>query len=270
MRRIEFFEIHDQPWFPVNLRNLITDGLQSFWTLSNAYRPIVPLLREALANAGTKEVLDLCSGGGGPWFQLVGDFEGKQNDHISVRLTDVYPNQQAFEKAASGSNSIDFDIRSISAIDVPPDIRGFRTIFSSFHHFPPDDAQRILSSAMESGRGIAIFETARRSLKVMSVVCFLPFLILLLTPWIRPFRWSRFLFTYLIPIVPFVLCFDGLMSCSRSYSQQELSEMVGNLTDKSYYCRGLLSIHKVNRRQATKQTNDILMTMPRQLVEQSI
>ena len=87
---------------------------------------------------------------------------------------------------------------------------------------------------MESGRGIAIFETARRSLKIMSVVCFLPFLILLLTPWIRPFRWSRLLLTYLIPIVPFVLCFDGLMSCSRSYSHQELSEMVGNLTDKSY------------------------------------
>jgi len=233
MRRMEFFEIHDQPWFPADLRNLVTDGLQSFWRLGNSYKPIVPPLRDALANAGTKEILDLCSGGGGPWFQLVRDLE-KENYRICVCLTDVYPNQQAFQKATSGSNSIDFDSRSVSAIEVLPEIHGFRTIFSSFHHFPPDDAQRILCSAMESGRGIAIFETARRNLKTMSVVCFLPFLILLLTPWIRPFRWSRLLLTYLIPIVPFVLCINGLMSCLRSYSYQELSEMVGNLTDKSY------------------------------------
>lgn len=229
-----FFEIHDQSWFPVNLRNLVTDGLQSFWRLSNSYKPIVPRLRDALANAGTKVVLDLCSGGGGPWFQLVRDFE-KENCKISVCLTDMYPNQQAFEKAASGSSLIDFDSRPVSAIEVPPDIPGFRTIFSSFHHFSPDDAQSILSSAVESGKGIAIFETARRNLKIMSIVCCLPFLILLLTPWIRPFRWSRLVLTYIIPIVPFVLWFDGLMSCLRSYSHQELSEMVGNLTDKSYY-----------------------------------
>src|SRR5450759_4223616 len=36
------------------------------------------------------------------------------------------------------------------------------------------------------------------------------------TPWIRPFRWSRLLWTYLIPIIPLVFLFDGVVSCHRT------------------------------------------------------
>jgi hypothetical protein len=36
------------------------------------------------------------------------------------------------------------------------------------------------------------------------------------TPWIRPFRWSRLLWTYVVPIIPAVLLFDGIVSCLRT------------------------------------------------------
>jgi len=235
MSREELVEIHDQPWFPKFLRDLVTDALQTLWDFSNSYKPILPLLRNALARAGTREVLDLCSGGGGPWFRLVRDFESDQNFPISVCLTDKYPNQEAFQRAFSGSNSrIRFDPRPVQATDVPADLGGFRTMFSSFHHFRATDARRVLADAVERSKGIAIFETARREPRIMLTICIIPFLILFLTPRIRPFRWSRVLWTYVLPVVPLVLWFDGWISCLRSYSHEELNELVRSLPEESY------------------------------------
>jgi hypothetical protein len=96
------------------------------------------------------------------------------------------------------------------------------------------DARRVLANAVERRKGIAIFEMARREPKIILAICFIPFLILFLTPRIRPFRWSRLLWTYGVPVVPFVLWFDGLMSCLRSYSQEELSELVRSLPEERY------------------------------------
>jgi hypothetical protein len=249
MRRTELFEIHDHPRFPALLRDLITDALQALWNFGNSYKPILPLLRNALDMVGTRDVLDLCSGGGGPWGQLVRDFESEQHFPISVCLTDKYPNQEAFERALSGSNSrIGFDPRPVHATEVPPDLRGFRTMFSSFHHFAATDAREVLVNAVERRKGIAIFETARREPKIVLAICIIPFLILFLTPRIRPFRWSRLFWTYGVPVVPFVLWFDGLMSCLRSYSHEELSELVQSLPEKGYrwkvgtQCGGFLPV----------------------------
>ncbi|HXM61951.1 MAG TPA: hypothetical protein VN950_13935, partial [Terriglobales bacterium] len=50
---------------------------------------------------------------------------------------------------------------------------------------------------------------------------------------IRPFRWSRLLWTYLIPVIPLVLLFDGVVSCLRTYRPQELREMVEKLKPPS-------------------------------------
>jgi hypothetical protein len=59
-------------------------------------------------------------------------------------------------------------------------------------------------------------------------------LVFVTTPWIRPFRWSRLFWTYLIPIVPFVVWFDGVVSCLRTYRPRELWEIVGKLTGNEY------------------------------------
>ena len=54
------------------------------------------------------------------------------------------------------------------------------------------------------------------------------------TPLIRPFRWSRLLWTYVIPIIPLVLLFDGVVSCLRTYRPQELREIIEKLTASDY------------------------------------
>jgi hypothetical protein len=100
-------------------------------------------------------------------------------------------------------------------------------MFSSFHHFDPEDARAILTDSFGRREGIAIFEAAERSATSICAVFFIPLLALVLAPGIRFFRWSRLLWTYLMPIVPLVLWMDGILSCLRSYSQADIAELIG-------------------------------------------
>ena len=235
MRRTELTEIHDHPRFPAVLRNLTTDALEALWEFGNSYRPILGVLHDSLKNAGQEpvKVADLCSGGGGPWLAISRQLKEEYRLEVDVCLTDRYPNAEAFErvrgKAMAADIRIEFSPLPIDATWVPDTLPGFRTIFSAFHHFGPEQARSVLSGAVASGRGIGIFEVARRGARTMLTVCLTPLLVLWLTPRMRPFRWSRLLWTYVLPVVPFVIGYDGVVSCLRTYSLAELRELVEGL-----------------------------------------
>jgi hypothetical protein len=42
------------------------------------------------------------------------------------------------------------------------------------------------------------------------------------------------MWTYVIPVIPFVLFFDGLVSCLRAYSLGELKEMTKGVSSQGY------------------------------------
>ena len=45
---------------------------------------------------------------------------------------------------------------------------------------------------------------------------------------------SRLIWTYLIPVIPFVLWFDGILSCLRAYSPAELAQLISRLEGNDY------------------------------------
>lgn len=248
MRRIQWIEIHDQPWFPAFLRDAVTDTLELALHLANNYGVIVPQLRQALESAGATRIVDLCSGGGGPWPRIHRQFtearveerEDARNGHpqppIEILLTDRFPNLAALERArAASQNQINYRADSVDATGVPAELNGFRTLFTSFHHFRPEAARAILRNAVERRVGIGIFEVTHRSAKAVLLFCLAPLGVLILAPFTRPFRWSRLLWTYLIPILPLVALHDGIVSCLRSYSPEDLRAMTRGLADGGYF-----------------------------------
>jgi hypothetical protein len=234
MRRIQFIELHDQPWFPASLRDDVIDALQFGLSPLKAYSSIAPLLHDALDSSRSQAIVDMCSGGGGPWLYLSRMLSGKV-PKIHVCLTDKYPNTRALRNiSAASGNRISFSPQSVDAMNVPGALKGVRTMFTSFHHFSPQRARAILQNAVDDGQNIAIFEMTKRS--PLTIALMLPWALtpFFFTPWIRPFRWSRLLWTYVIPVVPFVFLFDGIVSCLRSYRPEDLREMVKKLTAAGY------------------------------------
>jgi hypothetical protein len=234
MRRIQFIEIHEQSWFPSFLRDDVTDALQYGLGYLKAYTSIGPRLQSALDSARSGSILDLCSGGGGPWRDLARNLRGHAYAD-QIRLSDKFPNVSAFQNVrAESGNRINFCAEPVDATKVPRELTGFRTIFSSYHHFPPEEARAVLQDAVDASESIGIFEVTRRAPSAIGLMFPWALLVFVTTPWIRPFRWSRFLWTYLIPIVPFVVWFDGVVSCLRTYRPEELREIIGKLTGAEY------------------------------------
>jgi|HubBroStandDraft_5_1064220.scaffolds.fasta_scaffold05526_4 hypothetical protein len=240
MRRIQFIEIHEQPWCPSFVRDGLTDALQFGFNLLKIYAPIAPLLQSALDSTGNRSIVDMGSGGGGPWLDLSRRLHGNPPP-LHIWLTDKYPNVGAFQKIeafqnikTASENHIAFYPDSVDAMNVPLELNGLRTMFTSFHHFPPEDGRAILQNAVDARDSIGIFEVPRRSWSTIGLTFGLVLLLFVCTLGIRPFRWSRLFWTYLIPIIPLVLLFDGVVSCLRTYRPQELREIVTKLTANDY------------------------------------
>lgn len=222
--RLQLIEIEDQSWCPDVIRDTMTDFLCFLMETFTPYRAAAAILARSLAALGERQVVDLCSGGGGPWLDL------SERVPTAVRLTDRFPNHRAFVRlgAASGGRIVG-EPEPVSATAVPARLDGFRTLFTALHHFPPGEAHAILGDAVRAGQGIAAFEATSRTPLALLGILFLPLLVLLFTPFIRPFRWSRLFWTYLVPVVPLAVWFDGTVSCLRTYRPEELRELVQDL-----------------------------------------
>lgn len=235
MKRRHWIEIHEEAWCPRTIRDASTDYLQFVISVTKPYLPMLELLADVLGKTGTRQVLDLCSGGTGPW-QSLQPALARQGINITVVLSDKYPNLGAIERLAQMSNpAIRYISKSVDATQVPPELHGFQTLFTSFHHFRPEQARQILSDAARQGQGIGIFEATQRTPMALFSTLFVPLAVVLMTPWIRPFRWSRLFWTYLFPIMPLITLFDGLVSCLRTYTVEELSEMTRGLNANGFH-----------------------------------
>ena len=235
MGRFHLFEIEDQPWCPRVLRDALTDYLRFVMDRFEPYAPAVPLLADALERLGETRVVDLCSGGGGPWLSLLRRLRAEGRTGVRVRLTDYYPNRPAFQRLHEESGgAIDGNDEPVDATDVPAHLDGLLTLFTALHHFRPDAARRILQGAVRRGRGIAVFEATRRSPVALLGMVFFSLGVLVFTPFVRPFRWSRLFWTYIIPLVPLLAWFDATVSCLRTYTPAELRALAAALGATEY------------------------------------
>ncbi len=234
MPRIHLFEFGDLEWYPTILRNYATDFLQFLSNKTKLYESVVPLLSKAMKQTNQSQIIDLASGGGGG---LVWLNERLKQDipHLTIHLTDYFPNLSAFQHTKAQANNFDYSEESLDARNVPPYLKGFRTQFLSFHHFKPEDATKILQNAVDVKSPIAIFEAQERSIASIVAMVFSPLSVLLTTPFIRPFKWTRLIFTYLIPILPLVVCFDGIVSSLRTYSIDEMNTLIQSLDNSDQF-----------------------------------
>lgn len=226
--RFHLFEWEDQSWLPRTLRDFITHHLQ-FTFSAPATEPlreaVVDILAPPLNRSGETNIVDVCSGGGGPLIAVMPNLCARVGAKVTAKLTDLFPNLDAFaaiERETHGE--VTGERRPISAFDVPTDLGRFQTVFTALHHFKPDDAKRVLADAAAKRRTIAVIEPFNR--KATAATAIGGFLLgLLRTPFMGRMTLARFLWTYPIPIAPMILSWDGFVSCLRAYTPDELSAM---------------------------------------------
>jgi len=61
-----------------------------------------------------------------------------------------------------------------------------------------------------------------------------PLNVLAMMPFARPFRWPYLVFTYLIPLLPLIVFWDGIVSMLRIYSPEQMRGLTESLQAADY------------------------------------
>lgn len=238
MRRLHLFEFEDLPWFPSAVRDCMTDFLGFMGSMRHAalpYRGFAARLGAALSRTGDGTVVDLCSGTGGPALTIARLLEAEHGRRVRLVLTDLYPNVRRLNEVRSDTAChVEFSPQPVDAASVPESLRGFRLICNGFHHLAPERARACLQDAVDKRQGIAIAELVDRSPASLFLVAVGVSAQLAVTPFIRPWRARRFLFTYALPVAPLCTLWDGVVSCLRAYDVGELERLVQSLRGNDY------------------------------------
>ncbi len=231
MPRLQLFEFTDLNHAPQLWRDMMTEQLIFVSKYGNPYGKIAPKLKEVLEKLNCHNIIDLCAGAGGPTVELQRQLEFEENYPVTITLTDKFPYEIGFEKASIESNrKVTWSDMSVDAMNVPKSLKGFRTLFTAFHHFDVDSATKILEDAVRNKEGIGIFEmTDRESFATWIAIFSGPFISFLVVPHYKPFSWKKIFLTYIFPIYPLIAFWEGVASNLRTYTPKELRQMINNI-----------------------------------------
>lgn len=219
IRRL-LFEFEDLPWFPDVIRHGGTDFLRFFFTLTSFYAPVIPVLMGLLSRSGSRSIVDHCSGSGGNWEDLLATMNREVSEDVLVTLTDKYPGNFREHR------SIHYHSEPVDVTEDVFQTTGVRTIFTAIHHFDEEQVKKIIANLTATGQPVAIFDGADRNVLIFAGILFLqPLLFAVFTPFFKPFKWTRILYTYLIPLIPLMTIWDGMVSVIRLYSHRRLREL---------------------------------------------
>ena len=222
--RLQLFEWEDQSFFPHQIRDALTNYLYLVWTVGGFYRTTLPVLEHTMHRCNRNHIYDLCSGGGGAWSHIVSALK-ERNVDIEVQLSDYYPNLKAFEALHKQSDgTIQFDAHSVNACTATLPTKAIVTLLLALHHFAPTDVEKILSNAVSQSSPIIIFEIQQRTvLDVLIMLIHLP-ICWIVMPFMKP-TWMQLLLTYIVPVIPLCIVWDGMVSAMRTYTPEELMAM---------------------------------------------
>ncbi|RKO99210.1 hypothetical protein CXG81DRAFT_28013 [Caulochytrium protostelioides] len=134
-----------------------------------------------------------------------------------------------------------------------------RTLLLSFHHFRDNEAARILRAAVAEDSPIAIFEFGHpHPLHLLSTVVVLPLytMLVMLRYWyaiarravaasglvggllgtaLTPAFWRDMILTFVVPLIPMMLVWDGVVSGLRFHAPQEVSTWLHAMPEARRY-----------------------------------
>lgn len=235
--------------FPPVLRRVVQATLMTTWNMSLPFFQILSparvvaqlLIRELGSSLSQYTFVDFCAGAGGPTpsieREVNGHLRSKNEEPVDFVLTDIHPNVASWEKFAKKNDHITYVPEPVDASKAPPSLvqrsdgKKLLRIFNlAFHHFDDKLATDIFRDAVRTNQAFAIFELQDRSFNSFVATSLLPFGVILAAPFYA-LKWrspATFIFTWIIPIIPPVLVFDGWVSSLRTREPDELEALFRN------------------------------------------
>lgn len=221
-------EIHDRPWCCRAIHDGITDFLAFFAEYSGLRRKAYRRIAQVLGTTGSSKVVELCAGSGfGAMHMLRRLRLMLPGRNVSVVATDIRENSNwpLIRSATEGGVST---LRKDAETALREEA-GVFVMFAALHHFSSSEIVSLLKTASAHAKTFICVDYFTRGRIVDLFPLFAgPFLMFFAAPLIFPFSWTRLFLTWVIPILPALLFIDTMLSMLRSYTLDELKEIVAS------------------------------------------
>ena len=238
MKRIQLFEFEDQSWFPHFFRQAITRLLKVVHRMLGTEHKVAKLLLKIHRQHPFSNILDLCSGSGGPMPGVLNLVRTQTQDpNLKLTLSDLYPDLNAAEEYNNSDDDIEYKTEPMDAASAQSGTNTLHTMICSFHHMPRDNARKILKNAIQNRQPLFIFELSDNSSPKWLWWTAFPVNIiasLFITLKVRPLPLYQILFTYLIPVIPLCYAWDGAVSNARTYTLEDIDILLEGLHDDRF------------------------------------
>jgi hypothetical protein len=148
-------------------------------------------------------------------------------------MTDLFPNKDAIERWKQSNNGrVQYREQPTDIFQLPEELTGICTMFTALHHFKPKTVRRLMQKYAEKGRVLAAFEITERNFKtIFKIMLFNIISGFLVTPVVGKLTFKRAFWTYILPVAPFFYAWDGVISCLRTYTPDDLKKLSDGLDD---------------------------------------
>ena len=241
MKRIQLFEFEDFDSLPGFFRNSITELIRVFHRMFKTREVVLNVFGKVRERISFEQITDLGSGAGGIMPEVVQAMNAGDGPKVDLLLTDLYPNAKAIAAVEALSDEhIRYRREPVNAVEMAKLPAGLKTMMNSFHHLPAEVATSLLRNAQANRQPFLIYELAENKIPLLLWWLLLPLslsilivMVWFMTPFTKHLSLGQLLFTYLIPIIPILYAWDGQASLVRTYTFDDLREMIGE--EKSNY-----------------------------------
>jgi len=243
MKRIQLFEFEDFNWFPDWIRTCMTNLILVLHKMIGTKEVIASLLADIQKKWAFTQIVDMGSGSGGIMPEAVRTLNDQNPDSpTNLLLTDLHPSGQFVDYINNqGIDHIRYSPAPLDALHLSKAPKGLKTMIASFHHMPPATARQILKSAQDNDEALLIYELSENNIPLIVWWVLLPISLVLLfimslfmTPFSSPLSFKQILFTYLIPAIPICYAWDGQASLPRTYTFEDVRELLKDIPDENY------------------------------------
>ena len=199
---------------------------------SFVFSPVAAHFSKFINKVDVKNVTMLAAGAGGPAYRLQKTL-AKNGIQLKFTLSDLEPNS---------APTLNRKNNQIHYISTPTDAIHYQSsshnelilMCGCFHHFSPAMAKSLLQNLKTQKLPVYILELSARTVPhILYYFLFWP-IVFLVAPFTKPFRWSRIIFAWLLPIFSIMYVADGLISCLKTYSKNEFLAIAHSSNDNDY------------------------------------
>lgn len=226
---MRFFEFGDLAWVP-HLYHYYLRVYLIFFVKFVGYDKLWAKQTQAfIEQNGTSSVMEYGSGSGEPLMRMVSQLDCEKAKSLSYIMSDLKPLPEFVNKVnAEAPINFTYIENSIDAATHKPKDEQAVVFINSFHHLPPKVARHVIKNNLENGNEMLILEYVRNNLLAYLSMLGGVLIVLLTAPFISKLKHLPLVivFTYIIPLFPFMMLWDGLISCRRAYSSKFYDQVV--------------------------------------------